>query len=80
MAAVQRPELFKRVILHHAPIIGYFKGRAFGMLELRTFPQGGIESTGRSDQRRRSPVILRPPSSFPMTRKRQGRLDAAPVA
>jgi len=33
MAAVQRPELFKCIILLDAPIIGYFKGRAFGMLK-----------------------------------------------
>jgi len=33
MAAVQRPELFKCIILLDAPIIGYFKGTAFGMLK-----------------------------------------------
>jgi len=33
MAAVQRPELFKCIILLDAPIIGYFKGHAFGMLK-----------------------------------------------
>ena len=33
MAAVQRPELFKCIILLDAPIIGYIKGRAFGMLK-----------------------------------------------
>jgi pimeloyl-ACP methyl ester carboxylesterase len=33
MAAVQRPELFKCIILLDAPIIGPFKGRAFGMLK-----------------------------------------------
>ena len=33
MAAVQRPELFKCIILLDAPIIGHFKGRAFGMLK-----------------------------------------------
>jgi pimeloyl-ACP methyl ester carboxylesterase len=31
MAAVQRPELFKCIILLDAPIIGYFKGGALGM-------------------------------------------------
>lgn len=33
MAAVQRPELFKCIILLDAPILGYFKGTAFGMLK-----------------------------------------------
>lgn len=33
MAAVQRPELFKCIILLDAPIIGYFTGAAFGMLK-----------------------------------------------
>jgi pimeloyl-ACP methyl ester carboxylesterase len=33
MAAVQRPELFKCIILLDAPIIGHFKGTAFGMLK-----------------------------------------------
>ncbi len=33
MAAGQRPELFKCIILLDAPIIGYFKGTAFGMLK-----------------------------------------------
>ena len=33
MAAVQRPELFKYIILLDAPIIGYFQGTAFGMLK-----------------------------------------------
>ena len=33
MAAAQRPELFKSIILLDAPIIGYFKGTAFGMLK-----------------------------------------------
>ena len=33
MAAVQRPELFKCIVLLDAPIIGYFKGHAFGMLK-----------------------------------------------
>jgi len=33
MAAVQRPELFKCIILLDAPIIGYFKGTALGMLK-----------------------------------------------
>jgi len=33
LAAVQRPELFKCIILLDAPIIGYFKGTAFGMLK-----------------------------------------------
>ena len=33
MAAVQRPDLFKCIILLDAPIIGYFKGTAFGMLK-----------------------------------------------
>ena len=33
MAAVQRPELFKCIILLDAPIIGHFKGGAFGMLK-----------------------------------------------
>ncbi len=31
MAAVQRPELFKCIILLDAPIIGHFKGTAFGI-------------------------------------------------
>ena len=31
MAAVQRPELFKCIVLLDAPIIGYFKGTALGM-------------------------------------------------
>lgn len=33
MAAVQRPELFKCIILLDAPIIGHFRGKAFGMLK-----------------------------------------------
>ena len=33
MAAVQRPELFRCIILLDAPILGYFKGTAFGMLK-----------------------------------------------
>jgi len=33
MAAVQRPELFKCIILLDAPIIGHFRGGAFGMLK-----------------------------------------------
>ncbi|MFI4940059.1 MAG: alpha/beta fold hydrolase [Burkholderiales bacterium] len=33
MAAVQRPELFKCIILLDAPILGYFQGTAFGMLK-----------------------------------------------
>jgi len=33
MAAVQRPELFKCIILLDAPIIGHFKGGAFGVLK-----------------------------------------------
>ncbi|MBE0615871.1 MAG: alpha/beta hydrolase [Burkholderiales bacterium] len=33
MAAVQRPELFKCIILLDAPISGHFKGTAFGMLK-----------------------------------------------
>ena len=33
MAAVQRPELFKCIVLLDAPIIGYFQGTAFGMLK-----------------------------------------------
>ena len=33
MAAVQRPELFKCIILLDAPIIGYFKGTALAMLK-----------------------------------------------
>lgn len=33
MAAVQRPELFKCIVLLDAPILGYFKGTAFGMLK-----------------------------------------------
>jgi len=33
MAAVQRPELFKCIILLDAPILGYFKGTALGMLK-----------------------------------------------
>ncbi len=33
MAAVQRPELFKCIILLDAPIIGFFTGAAFGMLK-----------------------------------------------
>lgn len=33
LAAVQRPELFKCIVLLDAPIIGYFKGTAFGMLK-----------------------------------------------
>jgi pimeloyl-ACP methyl ester carboxylesterase len=33
MAAVQRPELFKCIILLDAPIIGHFTGAAFGMLK-----------------------------------------------
>lgn len=33
MAAVQRPELFKCIILLDAPIIGHFRGTAFGMLK-----------------------------------------------
>jgi len=33
MAAVQRPELFKCIILLDAHIIGYFKGTALGMLK-----------------------------------------------
>jgi pimeloyl-ACP methyl ester carboxylesterase len=33
MAAVQRPELFKCIILLDAPIIGYFQGTALGMLK-----------------------------------------------
>src|SRR5487761_1908462 len=31
--AVQRPELFKCLILLDAPLLGYFKGTAFGMLK-----------------------------------------------
>jgi pimeloyl-ACP methyl ester carboxylesterase len=33
MAAVQRPELFKCIVLLDAPILGPFKGTAFGMLK-----------------------------------------------
>jgi pimeloyl-ACP methyl ester carboxylesterase len=33
MAAVQRPDLFKCIILLDAPILGVFKGTAFGMLK-----------------------------------------------
>ncbi len=33
MAAVQRPELFKCIILLDAPILGYFKGTAFGIVK-----------------------------------------------
>ena len=33
MAAVQRPELFKCIVLLDAPIIGYFQGTAFAMLK-----------------------------------------------
>jgi pimeloyl-ACP methyl ester carboxylesterase len=33
MAAAQRPELFKCIVLLDAPIIGYFKGTAFGMVK-----------------------------------------------
>jgi len=33
MAAVQRPDLFKCIILLDAPIIGHFRGTAFGMLK-----------------------------------------------
>jgi pimeloyl-ACP methyl ester carboxylesterase len=33
MAAVQRPELFQCIVLLDAPIIGYFKGTAFGLVK-----------------------------------------------
>jgi pimeloyl-ACP methyl ester carboxylesterase len=52
MAAVQRPELFKCIILLDAPILGYFQGTAFGMLK-RLGLADRITPAGATRERRR---------------------------
>jgi pimeloyl-ACP methyl ester carboxylesterase len=52
MAAVQRPELFKCIILLDAPILGYFQGTAFAMLKSMGLADR-ITPAGNTRERRR---------------------------
>lgn len=52
MAAVQRPELFKCIILLDAPILGYFKGTAFGMLKRLGLADRITPAAGTRERRR----------------------------
>ncbi|MFH1045273.1 MAG: hypothetical protein V1796_09600 [Pseudomonadota bacterium] len=108
---MQRPELFKCIILLDAPILGYFKGTAFGMFKRlglvdRITPASAARerrprrcaslwpscwasadrcsatqlAQGRNRRLERESVIRNESARpFPITRKRQGRLEAALV-
>jgi pimeloyl-ACP methyl ester carboxylesterase len=57
MAAVQRPELFKCIILLDAPILGYFKGTAFGMLKRLGLADRITPAHGTRERRRDWPSV-----------------------
>lgn len=57
MAAVQRPELFKCIILLDAPILGYFKGTAFGMLKRLGLADRVTPALGTRERRRDWPSV-----------------------
>jgi pimeloyl-ACP methyl ester carboxylesterase len=57
MAAVQRPELFKCIILLDAPIVGYFKGTAFGMLKRLGLADRITPAHGTRERRRDWPSV-----------------------
>ena len=55
MAAVQRPELFKCIVLLDAPIIGYFKGTALGMAKRLGLADRVTPARATRDRRREWP-------------------------
>ena len=57
MAAVQRPELFKCIILLDAPILGYFKGTAYGMLKRLGLADRVTPARGTRERRRDWPSV-----------------------
>ena len=57
MAAVQRPELFKCIVLLDAPIIGYFKGTALGMLKRLGLADRVTPAHGTRERRREWPSV-----------------------
>jgi pimeloyl-ACP methyl ester carboxylesterase len=57
MAAVQRPELFKCIILLDAPIIGYFQGTALAMLKRLGLADRITPAHGTRERRRDWPSV-----------------------
>ena len=57
MAAVQRPELFKCIVLLDAPIIGYFTGAALGMAKRVGLVDRITPAHGTRERRRDWPSV-----------------------
>jgi pimeloyl-ACP methyl ester carboxylesterase len=57
MAAIQRPQLFKCIILLDAPIIGYFQGTALGMLKRLGLVDRVTPAHGTRERRREWPSV-----------------------
>ena len=74
LAAVQKPELFAGVLLLDSPILGYWKGTAFGMVK-RFGMADRVTSAGITRERRREWPSLEAATQYFLTRKAFRHLD-----
>lgn len=74
LAAVQKPELFSGVLLLDSPILGYWKGTAFGMVK-RFGMADRVTPAGITRERRREWPSLEAATQYLLTRKAFRHLD-----